>query len=78
MSLQVIQEAVGGIAQSQAFRFNITDVSDFVRRSITDNPRHTASLITSGILAFTPAAITTPFFAMMGFGASGPVAGEWS
>jgi hypothetical protein len=47
-----------------------------VHRWITANPGQSALLITNGILIFTPAALTGPLLATMGFGASGPVAGE--
>ena len=76
MSLQVIQQAVSGIAQSQVFRVSITNVPDVVRRWIAANPGQCALLIANGILIFTPAALTGPLLATMGFGASGPVAGE--
>ena len=76
MSLQVIQQAVSGIAQSRVFRFSITNVPAVVHRWIAANPGQTALLITNGILIFTPAALTGLLLATMGFGASGPVAGE--
>jgi len=76
MSLQVIQQAVSGIVQGQAFRVSITNVPTVVHRWITANPGQSALLITNGILIFTPAALTSPLLATMGFGASGPVAGE--
>lgn len=76
MSLQVIQQAVSGIAQSRAFQISITNVPAVVHRWITANPGQSALLITNGILIFTPAALTGPLLATMGFGASGPVAGE--
>jgi hypothetical protein len=76
MSLQVIQQAVSGIAQSQVFRLSITNVPAVVHRWITANPGQSALLIANGILIFTPAALTGPLLATMGFGASGPVAGE--
>jgi hypothetical protein len=76
MSLQVIQQAVSGITQSQVFRVSITNVPAVVYRWITANLGQSALLITNGILIFTPAALTSPLLATMGFGASGPVAGE--
>jgi hypothetical protein len=76
MSLQAIQQAVSGIAQSQVFRVSITNVPAAVHRWITAHPGQSALLITNGILIFTPAALTGPLLATMGFGASGPVAGE--
>ncbi len=78
MSQQVIKQAVSGIAQSRVFRVSITNVPAVVHRWITANPGQSALLITNGILIFTPAALTGPLLATMGFGASGPVAGEWS
>jgi hypothetical protein len=76
MSLQVIQQAVSGIAQSQVFRISIANVPAVVYRWITANLGQSALLITNGILIFTPAALTGPLLVMMGSGASGPVAGE--
>jgi hypothetical protein len=76
MSLQVIQQVVSGIAQSPVFRVSITNVPAVVHRWITAHPGQSALLFTNGILIFTPAALTGPLLATMGFGASGPVAGE--
>jgi hypothetical protein len=75
MSLQAIQQAVSGIAQSRVFRVSI-NVPAVVHRWIAANPGQSALLIANGILIFTPAALTGPLLATMGFGASGPVAGE--
>ena len=76
MSLQVIQQPVSGTAQSQVFRVSITNVPTVIHRWITANPGQSALLITNGILIFTPAALTGPLLATMGFGASGLVTGE--
>jgi len=76
MSLQGIQQAVSGIAQSQVFRVSITNVPAVVHRWVIANPGQSAWLISNGILIFTPAALTGPLLATMGFGASGPVAGS--
>ncbi len=76
MSLQVIKQAASGIAQSQMFRVNITNVPAVVYRWIIANPGQSALVITNGILILTPAALTGPLLATMGFGASGPVAGK--
>jgi hypothetical protein len=76
MSLQVIRQVVSGIAQSQVFRISTTNVPAVVQRWITVHPGQSALLVTNGILIFTPAALTGPLLATMGFGASGPVAGE--
>jgi hypothetical protein len=78
MSLQIIQQVVSGTAQSQVFRISITSVPDVVRRWIAAHPGQSALLLTNGILIFTPAALTGPLLASMGFGASGPVAGKQS
>ena len=76
MSPQVIQQPVSGTAQSRVFRVSITNVPAVVHRWIAANPGQSALLIANGILFFTPAALTGPLLATMGFGASGPVAGE--
>ena len=78
MNLQVIQQAASTLVQSQAFRFSITNVPAVVHKWITANPGQTALLISNGILIFTPAALTGPLLATMGFGASGPVASQCS
>lgn len=76
MSLQAIQQAVSSIAPSRMFRVSITNVPAVVHRWIAANPGQSALLIANGILIFTPAALTGPLLATIGFGASGPVAGE--
>jgi hypothetical protein len=76
MSLQAIQQAVSGIAQNRVFRVSITNVPAVVHRWIAANPGQSALLIANGILVFTSAALTGPLLATMGFGASGPIAGE--
>jgi len=78
MSLQVIQRAASSIMQSQTFRFSIINVPAVVHKWITANPGQTALLIRNGILIFTPAALTGPLLATMGWGVSGPVAGQCS
>lgn len=75
MSLGIIQQVVSGIAESQGFQISITNVPAVVHRWITAHPGQSALLVTNGILIFTPAALTAPLLATMGFGASGPVAG---
>ena len=68
MSLQVIQQAVSGIAQSRVFRVSITNVPAVVHRWTATNPGQSALIIANGILIFTPAAVTGPLLATMGFG----------
>ena len=76
MSLQAIQQAVSGIAPSRVFRVSITNVPAVVHRWIAANLGQSVLLIANGILIFTPTALTGPLLATMGFGASGPIAGE--
>lgn len=76
MSLQIIQQATSSIVQGQTFRFSVTNVPAVVHKWVTANPGQAALLIGNGILIFTPAALTGPLLATMGFGASGPVAGS--
>ncbi len=66
-----VQQAIRGIAQSQVFRVSITNVPAGVHRWITANLGQSALLITNGILIFTPAALTGPLLATMGFLALG-------
>lgn len=54
-----------------------TTVPSDVLAWIAANPGQSAFLVTNGILIFTPAALTAPLLATMGFGAAGPVAGEF-
>mgnify|MGYP001584153750 FL=1 len=78
-SLQGIQEAataMGVALMSQVFRFSITEVPATVIEWIAAHPGQTALLAVNGVVIFTPAALTAPLLATMGFGASGPVAGE--
>lgn len=76
MSLQVIQRVVSDLVQSPVFQVSITNILAVVHGWITANPGQSALPVTNGILIFTPAALTGPLLATMGFGASGPVAGE--
>jgi hypothetical protein len=50
MSLQVIRQAVSGMAQSQVFRISITNVPAVVHNWITAYPGQSALLIANGIL----------------------------
>ncbi|KAL3421795.1 hypothetical protein PVAG01_05951 [Phlyctema vagabunda] len=75
MSLQSIQQAITSIAETQAFRISLANAPAAVHRWISANPGQSALLVTNGILILTPAALTGPLLATMGFGASGPVAG---
>ena len=76
MSLQFIKQIVSGITQSQVFQIRVTNVPAVIHRWIAAHPGQSALLITNGILIFTPAALTGPLLASMGFGASGPIASE--
>ena len=76
MSLAVLQQAVSGIAQSPVLRISLQNVPSVVLKWITAHPGQSALVVTNGVLFFTPAALTGPLLATMGFGASGPVAGE--
>lgn len=78
LPLRAIKQAITDFAPSQTFRFNITTVPAAVLTWIAANPGQSALLVTNGILIFTPAALTAPLLATMGFGATGPVAGEFS
>ncbi len=76
MSLQVIQRAFSNLVQSPVFQVSITNILAVVYRWITANPGQSALPVINSILTFTPAALTGPLLVTMGFGASGPVAGE--
>lgn len=80
MSLQAIQQAVNGTAQNQTFQCNNINVFAFIHRWIIANLVQCVLLLINGILTailiFTPAFLTAPLLAMMGFGATGPIAGE--
>ena len=75
---QTIQRAASDNAGSQVFRVSITKVLSVIHKWIIANPGQSAFITTNSFLVFTPAALTGPMLAAMGFGASGPVAGEWS
>ncbi|KFY68480.1 hypothetical protein V496_01102 [Pseudogymnoascus sp. VKM F-4515 (FW-2607)] len=68
--------AMGSGALTQVFRFNITTVPAVVLEWIAIHPGQTALLVVSGVPVFTPAFLTAPILASMGWGASGPVAGS--
>ena len=79
-TFQGIQQAVtamGFAAMTQVFRFSVTNVPAVVFEWITAHPGQTALLVVNGVVIFTPAALTVPVLASMGWGASGPVAGEF-
>jgi hypothetical protein len=76
MSLVAAQQALSVISQSLVLRFSVRDVPAVVLRWITAHPGQSALLVVNGVLIFTPAALTGPLLATMGFRASGPVAGE--
>ncbi|ELR02185.1 hypothetical protein GMDG_00978 [Pseudogymnoascus destructans 20631-21] len=60
----------------QVFRFNISDVPSVALEWIVAHPGQTAILVIEGVGIFTPAALSGPLLASMGFGATGPVAGS--
>jgi hypothetical protein len=76
LSLQVVRQAASGMPKKPTFRFSITNVPAVVLEWITAHPGQSALLVANGFLIFTPAALTGPLLATMGFGASGPIAGE--
>ncbi|KFY41087.1 hypothetical protein V494_03228 [Pseudogymnoascus sp. VKM F-4513 (FW-928)] len=68
--------AMGVAALSQVLQFSVKEVPSVVLEWIAAHPGQTALLVVNGVLVFTPAALTGPLLAQMGFGASGPVAGS--
>lgn len=62
--------------QDQVFRFNIADVPPIIFGWMREHPGQTVFHIANGILIFTPAALTGPLLASMGWGAAGPTAGK--
>ncbi|OBT67307.1 hypothetical protein VE03_02749 [Pseudogymnoascus sp. 23342-1-I1] len=68
--------ALTSAAPTQVFRFDITTVPSVVLDWIAAHPGQTALLVVNGVLIFTPAALTGPLLASLGFGASGPLAGS--
>jgi len=76
MSLAVLQHAASGIAQSPVLQIGLRNVPSVVLKWITAHPGQSALVVANGVLLFTPAALTGPLLATMGFGASGPVAGS--
>lgn len=80
-TFQDFQRTVAGMGSAaliQVFQFNITTVPAVVLEWIAIHPGQTALLVVSGVPVFTPAFLTGPILASMGWGASGPVAGECS
>jgi hypothetical protein len=76
MSLVAVQQALGVVSQSLVLQFSVGDVPAVVLRWITAHLGQSALLVANGVPIFTPAALTGPLLATMGFGASGPVTGE--
>lgn len=68
--------SMGSAALTQVFRFNVTALPAVVLESATANPSQTALIVANGVLFLTPAALTGPLLASMGFGPFGPVAGK--
>lgn len=78
-TLQSIQQALtamGFATLTQVFRFSITTVPANILEWIAAHPGQTVLLVVNGFVIFTPAALTAPILAQMGFGATGPVAGK--
>jgi hypothetical protein len=67
---------MGFAALTQVLRFNVTEVPTVVLEWIAAHPSQTALLVVNGVLIFTPAALTGPLLAQLGFGAAGPVSGK--
>jgi hypothetical protein len=76
MSLKVIQKVVGNIVQSRVPRGSITHVSASAHSWIAAHPGRSGLLAINSIVIFAPGALIYPFLAAIGFGASGPIAGE--
>lgn len=74
--IQQAATAMGVALVSQVLRFSITDAPSVVLEWIAAHPGQTALLVVNGVLIFTPAALTGPVLAQMGFGAAGPVGGK--
>ncbi|KAF2821362.1 hypothetical protein CC86DRAFT_459030 [Ophiobolus disseminans] len=53
---------------------NATQVPQIVLDWIAQHPYQTAFHVVNGVVLFTPAAITVPFFSALGFSAVGPAA----
>ena len=78
-TLQGIQDtatAMGAGMMNQVFQLNITDAPAVVLDWIAAHPGQSALLAVDGVLIFTPAALTVPLLAQMGFGLSGPIGGK--
>ncbi|KFY28660.1 hypothetical protein V493_02815, partial [Pseudogymnoascus sp. VKM F-4281 (FW-2241)] len=75
-SIQQALTAMGFATLTQVFRFSITTVPANILEWIAAHPGQTVLLVVNGFVIFTPAALTAPILAQMGFGATGPVAGS--
>lgn len=75
MNITSIQNVFAGLISLPIFSFHVQAVPAIVQQWIAAHPGQTALLVVDGVIVFTPAALTAPLLATMGFGASGPVAG---
>jgi hypothetical protein len=79
ISLQSIQTTSVNVLATQALRFptRIQDVPSQALEWVKANPGQTCFYVTNGIMVLTPAAVSSPLLGILGFGAQGPVAGEF-
>lgn len=78
MTLEEILRIIKDFFQGVVLQFNISDVPPFIFDWMRAHPGQTVFYVVNGVLVFTPAFLTGPVLASMGWGASGPTAGELS
>ena len=78
MTLEEILRIIKKFFQDVVLCFNVKDVPSFVFDWMRAHPGQTVFYVVNGVLVFTPAFLTGPILASMGWGASGPAAGECS
>lgn len=76
MTMEEILQIIREFSQDVVLRFNTRDVPPFIFDWMRAHPGQAVFYIVNGFLVFTPAALTGPLLTSMGWGASGPVAGE--
>lgn len=78
MTLEEILQIIRDFFQDVVLRFNVRDVPPLIFEWMKAHPGQTVFYVVNGVLVFTPAFLTGPILASMGWVASGPAAGECS
>ncbi|KFY10689.1 hypothetical protein V492_04902 [Pseudogymnoascus sp. VKM F-4246] len=75
-TVEDILRIIGDFFQDTVLQYNVRDVPPFVFEWMKEHPGQTVLYIANGVLVFTPASLTGPLLASMGWGAGGPISGS--